>query len=194
MALSPSLTDLADCGLAKTLAWPTARRTVLACCQEPNAAISGHVKYIDALLNQFRPRWHKNQDKGLLNSPGGVHKSSVGVATLSLLITNVFSEVEMNSKVFDKPVYLKERRDLVREITCLEDAIDFLEEWPERDRDIIHDATLKTCYMAFDGHKPVKIGRDAIRSFGEKKGILVKSPGVQPWMIRSRSGGGRLSA
>jgi len=116
------------------------------------------------------------------------------IPTPSLLITNVFSEVEMNTKVFDRPVYLREHRELIREITCLEDAIDFLEEWPERDRDIVHDAALKTCYMAFDGHKPVKIGRNAIRSFGEKKGILVKSPGVMPWMIRSRSGGGRLSA
>lgn len=116
------------------------------------------------------------------------------IPTPPLLITNVFSEVEMNSTVFDRPVYLRERRELIREITCLEDAIDFLEEWPERDRDIVHDAALKTCYMAFDGHKPLKTGRNAIRSFGEKKGILVKSPGVMPWMIRSRSGGGRLSA
>lgn len=78
------------------------------------------------------------------------------IPTPPLLITNVFSEVEMNTKVFDRPVYLRERRELIREITCLEDAIDFLEEWPERDRDIVHDAALKTCYMAFDGHKPVR--------------------------------------
>ncbi|AOF88509.1 DUF982 domain-containing protein [Sinorhizobium sp. RAC02] len=99
----------------------------------------------------------------------------------------------MTLKLFDRPVYLKERRDLIREITSLEDAIDFLEEWPARDRDIVHDATLKTCYMAWDGHKPLKVARDAIRSFGKSKGILVKSPGIQPWMIRTRSGGGRVS-
>lgn len=98
----------------------------------------------------------------------------------------------MNLRVFDRPVYLKERKELVREITCLEDAIDFLEEWSQRDRDIAYDATLKTCYMAWDGHKPIGVARDAIRSFGKMKGILMKSPGVQPWMIRSRSGGGRV--
>ena len=107
---------------------------------------------------------------------------------------NVFSEVAMKLRVFDRPVYLKESKDLVREITCLEDAIDFLEEWPQRDRDIVHDATLKTCYMAWDGHKPIGVARDAIRSLGKMKGILMKTPGVQPWMIRSRSGGGRVSA
>lgn len=82
----------------------------------------------------------------------------------------------MNSKMFARPVYLKEKKDLIREITNLYDAIDFLEEWPERDRDIVHDATLKTCYMAHDGHKPIQVARDAIRAFGKKKGSLSKHP------------------
>ncbi|MCO5139968.1 MULTISPECIES: DUF982 domain-containing protein [unclassified Shinella] len=99
----------------------------------------------------------------------------------------------MISTMFDRPVYLKERKDLVREITCVEDAIDFLEELPERDRDLIHDATLKTCYMAHDGHKPVRVARDAIRSYGKKKGLLVKEPAVQPWMVKPSTGGGRVS-
>jgi hypothetical protein len=115
-------------------------------------------------------------------------------AALSLLITNVFSEVEMISKMFDRPVYLKEKRDLVREITTLDDAIDFLEDWPEGDRDLIHEVTLKTCYMAHDGHKPLNVARDAVRAFGKKKGILMKEPAVQPWMVKTPAGGGRVSA
>lgn len=99
----------------------------------------------------------------------------------------------MISKLFDRPVYLKERKDLVREITAVEDAIDFLEDWPERERDMLHDVTLKTCYMAHDGHKPLSVARDAIRSFGKKKGILVKQPAVQPWMIKTPAGGGRVA-
>lgn len=100
----------------------------------------------------------------------------------------------MNSKVFDRPVYILERKELVREVTCLDDAIDLLEEWPQHDRDLVHDATLKTCFMAWDGHKPLKVARDAIRSFAKRKGILVKAPSVQPWMIKSGSGGGRITA
>ncbi|MCF6371082.1 DUF982 domain-containing protein [Rhizobium halophilum] len=99
----------------------------------------------------------------------------------------------MISKLFDRPVYLKEKRDLVREITAVEDAIDFLEDWPERERDMIHDAALKTCYMAHDGLKPLNAARDAVRAFGKKKGILVKQPAVQPWMIKTPAGGGRVS-
>ena len=99
----------------------------------------------------------------------------------------------MISKLFDRPVYLKEAKDLVREIAALEDAIDFLEDWPERKRDLLHEVTLKTLYMAHDGHKPLSVARDAIRAFGKKKGILVKQPAVQPWMIKSPAGGGRVS-
>nr|WP_245345116.1 DUF982 domain-containing protein [Rhizobium sp. Kim5] len=51
----------------------------------------------------------------------------------------------MSSKAFNRPVYLKERQGLVREINSLADAIDFLEDWPERDRDLVHEVTLKTC-------------------------------------------------
>ncbi|CCM72426.1 DUF982 domain-containing protein [Sinorhizobium meliloti] len=100
----------------------------------------------------------------------------------------------MNSKMFARPVYLKEKKDLIREITDLYDGIDFLEGWPERDRDVVHGATLKTCYMAHDGHKPIQVARDAIRAFGKKKGILVKAPAVLPWMISPSSGSGRVSA
>jgi len=100
----------------------------------------------------------------------------------------------MREKSFEKPVYLKEKQDLVREIISLEDAIDFLEEWPEEKRDIIHEATLKTCYMAHDGHKPLRVARDAMRAFGAKKGILAKPPEVLPWMINPNKGGGRISA
>jgi hypothetical protein len=109
------------------------------------------------------------------------------------LITCKIIELEMILKLFDRPVYLKERKDLVREITSVEDAIDYLEEWPERERDLVHDVALKTCYMAHDGHKPVRTARDAVRAFGKKKGILVKPPGVQPWMVKRPAGGGRVT-
>ncbi|WP_457587404.1 DUF982 domain-containing protein [Ensifer canadensis] len=99
----------------------------------------------------------------------------------------------MHSKMFDRPVYLRERKDLVIEITNLDDAIDFLEEWSQGDRDVIHDATLKTCYMAHDGHKPIQVARDAIRSFAKNKGILVNAPAVLPWMVKAKPGGGRVS-
>ncbi len=98
----------------------------------------------------------------------------------------------MHSNHFEKPVYLKAGKYLVQEIGSVHDAIDFLEDWPERDRDLIHEVALKTCLMAHDGLKPRKVARDAIRSFGIKKGILEKEPAIKPWMIQNTPGG-RLS-
>ncbi|MCO6388421.1 DUF982 domain-containing protein [Aliihoeflea sp. 40Bstr573] len=94
----------------------------------------------------------------------------------------------MESKAFAKPIYLKDGT-LVREITNVEDAIDFLMEWPESKRDVLHEATVRTCIMAHDGLKPVKIARDALRAFAVKKGILERQAAVKPWMIKPGSGG-----
>jgi hypothetical protein len=121
--------------------------------------------------------------------------SIIGAGHSAFLVDhNRISEVEMMiSKLFDRPVYLKEQKNLVREITAVEEAIDYLEDWPERERDLIHEAALRTCYMAHDGLKPLRAARDAIRSFAKKKGILAKEPAVKPWMIRPVGGSGRAS-
>jgi hypothetical protein len=94
----------------------------------------------------------------------------------------------MESRAFAKPIYLKDGT-LVREITNVEEAIDFLMEWPENRRDILHDATMRTCVMAHDGLKPVKVARDALRAFAIKKDLLEKEPAVRLWMIKPNSGG-----
>ena len=59
----------------------------------------------------------------------------------------------MNNRSFAKPVYLWDKH-FVREITCVDDALDFLEAWPEARRDIIHEAALRACTKAFDGLVP----------------------------------------
>ena len=99
----------------------------------------------------------------------------------------------MINRSFAKPVYLWDKTHFVRELTCVEDAIEFLEEWPEGQRDIIHETALRACTKAFDGLVPVKVARDAMRGFGTKKGILERGPAVQPWMVK-KDPGGRVSA
>lgn len=94
----------------------------------------------------------------------------------------------MESRAFAKPIYLKDGT-LVREITNVEEAVDFLTGWPKSRRDVLHEATMRTCVMAHDGLKPVKVARDALRAFAIKKDILEKEPAVKPWMIKPGSGG-----
>lgn len=95
----------------------------------------------------------------------------------------------MNTGCFEKPVYLKDGKHLIREISTVLDAIEFLEDWPEKSRDVLHEVALRSCIMAHDGLKPLKVARDAIRTFGKKKGILEKEAAVKPWMVKSMSGG-----
>jgi hypothetical protein len=94
----------------------------------------------------------------------------------------------MESKTFAKPVYLKDGT-LVREISNLEDAVEFLMDWPDEKCDAIHETTLRTCIMASDGIKPVKVARDALRGFALRKGILENSATAQPWIVKASSGG-----
>lgn len=94
----------------------------------------------------------------------------------------------MESRAFAKPIYLKDGT-LVREVTNVDDAIDFLAEWPSSKRDVLHEAAMRTCIMAHDGLKPVKVARDALRAFAVKKDILEKEPAVRPWMLKPNSGG-----
>ena len=42
----------------------------------------------------------------------------------------------------------------MREITSVADAIEYLEEWPKAKRDILHEAALRTCSMAYTGSSP----------------------------------------
>ncbi|UKK95272.1 DUF982 domain-containing protein [Brucella pseudogrignonensis] len=103
-------------------------------------------------------------------------------------------EVSMSDRLFDSPVFVKDGPFLVREIASLGDAFDFLDQWPEHDRDLIHETAWKACCDAHDGLKPVDAAEGAIRGFASKRGILEKPDVAIPWMSSKRSGGGRMQA
>jgi Protein of unknown function (DUF982) len=39
-------------------------------------------------------------------------------------------EVDLNDRIFDVPQYVRTGEHLIQEIRTLDDALDFLEEWP----------------------------------------------------------------
>ncbi|RWK46527.1 MAG: DUF982 domain-containing protein [Mesorhizobium sp.] len=81
---------------------------------------------------------------------------------------------------------------LVQEIVDLAGAIEFLEEWPEDRRNLIHETALHACYHAHDGRKPMGEARDAFVGFANRAGILEDPEAVMPWIAVSNSGGGRV--
>lgn len=88
----------------------------------------------------------------------------------------------MNGHMFDDPIFVKTGEFLVQEVACIADAIDVLESWPEKRRDLIHETARNACYEAQDGLKPVSTARNAFEGFAERAGILEDPEIAMPWM------------
>lgn len=100
----------------------------------------------------------------------------------------------MNDRLFSRPLFVRAGKYIVQEIATIGDAIDFLSEWPECERDIVHETALRACIEAHDGLKPLDAARNAIRGFARKKGILENPAEAMPWIADAMSKGGRASA
>lgn len=78
----------------------------------------------------------------------------------------------MTDRLFHPPVLVKDSDYLILEIASIGDAIAFLEHWPSRQRDVVHETVLRTCHAAIDGLKPMQVARRAFADFCSKKGML----------------------
>ena len=54
-------------------------------------------------------------------------------------------EVSMSERTFDSPVFVRAAEGLIQEIACLDDAFDFLDEWPEHRRGVIYETARRAC-------------------------------------------------
>ncbi|GLU27115.1 DUF982 domain-containing protein [Brucella sp. NBRC 12950] len=100
----------------------------------------------------------------------------------------------MSDRLFDSPVFVKDGPYIVREIGSIGDALDFLDERPLHDRDLIYETAWKACCDAHDCIKPVEAAESAIRGFAKKRGILEEPEVAIPWMKGKTPGGGRVQA
>lgn len=96
----------------------------------------------------------------------------------------------MNDRMFENPVFVSDRKSLVQEIACLEDALEFLYEWPKNRRGPIYQTALRACQRAFDSSYPLSAARDAFAGFAKSANILEKVGTPPPWMITKASHGG----
>lgn len=67
-----------------------------------------------------------------------------------------------------------------RQVTCLAEAIDFLQEWPHHRRGPIHRAALGACLDARSGRMTVAGARRAFEQFARTYRILQPVP-TPPW-------------
>jgi hypothetical protein len=90
----------------------------------------------------------------------------------------------MDDKRFATPLYVADGPRMIREIACLEDAIDFLETLRDPVNGIVHETALKACYRAASGLLAIEHARRAFESFARMSRL------PQPWMIPQKAGAG----
>ncbi|MGS1096172.1 DUF982 domain-containing protein [Aquamicrobium terrae] len=97
----------------------------------------------------------------------------------------------MSTRTFDSPVFVKNGDRLVQEIACLEDALEFLYDWPRNRRGPIHATALRACQKAFETDYPLSAARSAFVGFAKSCRILEDISTVMPWVqtVSSPSGG-----
>lgn len=93
----------------------------------------------------------------------------------------------MSERTFESPVFVRAAEGLVQEIACLEDACDFLHEWPKHRRGIIYETATRACHRAFDGLVPLKAAREAFAGFARSAKILEDVSMALPWMARPKA-------
>ncbi|TKT80411.1 DUF982 domain-containing protein [Aquamicrobium sp. LC103] len=100
----------------------------------------------------------------------------------------------MNDRMFDKPVFVKNGRSLIEEIACLEDALEFLYEWPKSRRGPIYETAMKACQRAFEGDFSLSGAREAFATFAKSANIFEEVTTPLPWMTAPKPGQGGIPA
>lgn len=100
----------------------------------------------------------------------------------------------MSEKTFDEPVFVRATEGLVEEITCLEDALEFLYEWPKSRRGPIYQTALRACQKVFESNYPLGAARLAFISFAKSARILEDVNVPMPWMLGRAGHGGGVTA
>lgn len=96
----------------------------------------------------------------------------------------------MNDRMFDNPVYVKDGESLIREIAGIDDAIDFMYEWPRHRRGPIFDTAYRACRSALDDY-PMAAAKAAFVGFAKSANIFHELAAPLPWpMVKGGESGG----
>jgi hypothetical protein len=104
-------------------------------------------------------------------------------------------EVYVNDRVFDAPVFVKDGKHLIQEICSLDDALDFLEDWPLNRRGPIYETALRACHRAYSRDVSLDVARNAFIGFARSAGVYEKVDSLLPFpMIAQKASRGGVPA
>jgi len=90
---------------------------------------------------------------------------------LTLDPVRLLRDIRLAQVLFDQPIYVK-RTNYIEEITCVEDALDFLEEWPLEGRNLVYEVTLKALRGAMTHSFPLNASYETFKRFAKRAGLL----------------------
>ena len=93
----------------------------------------------------------------------------------------------MNERAFTNSVFLTKGRNFIQEIACLEEALEFLYDWPEERRGNSYATALRGWQRALEGDYPLWFARDAFASFAKWGKILDDASPPPPWVIDAKT-------
>ncbi len=94
------------------------------------------------------------------------------------------------AKSFDSPIYVMDGGVLVQEIKTIDDALDYLGDWPPYRRNILYEATKRLCHAAHDGFCPIEDAHRAFLKWARLEKVLTDPKMPEPWMRQSGRGRG----
>jgi hypothetical protein len=101
----------------------------------------------------------------------------------------------MHDKLFENPVFVESGPFTIREIASVNDALDFLDEWPDELRDLVFQTIHSTCLAAHDGRYPVAAAREAFAKWARRANIAADDAQNPAWMLApGKTGYGGLQA
>ncbi|WP_439502571.1 DUF982 domain-containing protein [Aminobacter ciceronei] len=101
----------------------------------------------------------------------------------------------VNVQTFERSIFLRDDKNSIREIECINDALAFLASWPEHRRGPIYQSAYRACQAVREERLHLDGARNALHCFGRSAGILEQAPvSVEPWMIAPRNGRGGILA
>jgi hypothetical protein len=93
----------------------------------------------------------------------------------------------VNDRVFETPIFVKSGEHLIQEIRSLDDAMDFLEEWPRNRQGPIYETALRACHRAYSRDVPLGVARSAFIGFAKAAGIYERVDSLLPFPMIAQS-------
>lgn len=83
---------------------------------------------------------------------------------------------------FANPLYVKDNNLIVHEITCVEDALEFLYDWPEARRGTIYQIAVNACQAALVGNLTNECASKSVKGFAKSARILTDLSALVPML------------